>query len=75
MGICLGLQLLFASSEESPNAKGLSLLEGNVTKIPNDNGKLKIPHMGWNSLNIKNQTVFLRALKTTLTFILFIRIF
>lgn len=53
LGICLGLQLLFASSEESPNAKGLSLLEGNVTKIPNDNGKLKIPHMGWNSLNIK----------------------
>ena len=55
LGICLGLQLLFASSEESPNAKGLALLDGTITKIPNDNGKLKIPHMGWNSLDIKNR--------------------
>lgn len=53
LGICLGLQLLFAESEESPNAKGLALLDGTITKIPNDNGKLKIPHMGWNSLDIK----------------------
>ena len=53
LGICLGLQLLFPASEESPNAQGLSLLEGTVTKIPNNNGTLKIPHMGWNSLNIK----------------------
>lgn len=55
LGICLGLQLLFASSEESPNAKGLALLDGTITKIPNDNGKLKIPHMGWNSLDIKKR--------------------
>ena len=53
MGICLGLQLLFPESEESPGAKGLALLEGSITKIPNRSGKLKIPHMGWNSLNIK----------------------
>lgn len=53
LGICLGLQLLFAESEESPNAKGLALLNGTITKIPNDNGNLKIPHMGWNSLDIK----------------------
>lgn len=53
LGICLGLQLLFAESEESPGAKGLALLEGSITKIPSD-GKLKIPHMGWNSLDIKN---------------------
>lgn len=53
LGICLGLQLLFPKSDESPNANGLSILDGVVTKIPNDNGKLKIPHMGWNSLNIK----------------------
>lgn len=53
LGICLGLQLLFPKSEESPDAKGLELLQGSVTRIPNDNGKLKIPHMGWNSLNIK----------------------
>lgn len=53
LGICLGLQLLFDSSEESPGAKGLELLKGSITKIPNQNGKLKIPHMGWNSLDIK----------------------
>lgn len=53
LGICLGLQLLFDSSEESPGAKGLGLLKGSITKIPNQNGTLKIPHMGWNSLNIK----------------------
>lgn len=53
LGICLGLQLLFAESEESPDAKGLALLDGTITKIPNDNGNLKIPHMGWNSLDIK----------------------
>ncbi|MEE0266236.1 MAG: imidazole glycerol phosphate synthase subunit HisH [Acutalibacteraceae bacterium] len=55
LGICLGLQLLFANSEESPGAKGLALLDGTITKIPNDNGKLKIPHMGWNSLDIKKR--------------------
>lgn len=55
LGICLGLQLLFEKSEESPNATGLALLDGSVTRIPDDNGKLKIPHMGWNSLNIKKK--------------------
>ena len=53
LGICLGLQLLFDESEESPGAKGLGLLKGSITKIPNNNGTLKIPHMGWNSLDIK----------------------
>lgn len=52
LGICLGLQLLFPESEESKGAKGLSLLEGSITKIPSGEG-LKIPHMGWNSLDIK----------------------
>ncbi|MCR4614563.1 MAG: imidazole glycerol phosphate synthase subunit HisH [Clostridiales bacterium] len=49
LGICLGLQLLFDSSEESPEAKGFGILEGSITKIP-ANG-LKVPHMGWNSLD------------------------
>ncbi len=53
LGICLGLQLLFEASEESPGAKGLGLLKGSITKIPNADGALKIPHMGWNSLNIR----------------------
>lgn len=48
LGICLGMQLLLNSSEESPEAKGLGLIEGRVTKLCSD-GK-KIPHMGWTSL-------------------------
>jgi glutamine amidotransferase len=55
LGICLGLQLLFPESEESIGAKGLGIFEGEIKKIPNQNGKLKIPHMGWNSLKIKKK--------------------
>ena len=51
-GICLGLQLLFPESEESPGADGLGIFEGSITRIPAADG-LKIPHMGWNSLDIK----------------------
>ena len=52
LGICLGLQLLFPSSEESPNTEGLGIFDGTITKIPSGEG-LKIPHIGWNSLDIK----------------------
>lgn len=52
LGICLGLQLLFPASEESPEAKGLGIFDGTITKIPSGEG-LKIPHIGWNSLDIK----------------------
>ena len=55
LGICLGLQLLFDGSEESPGVRGLGLLKGAIRRIPNQNGLLKIPHMGWNSLNITEQ--------------------
>ena len=51
LGICLGLQLLFESSEESVGVEGLGLLRGTIKKIPDCPG-LKIPHMGWNSLDI-----------------------
>ena len=50
LGICLGLQLLFERSEESPKAKGLGILRGEIVRIP-DTG-LKIPHIGWNSLKL-----------------------
>lgn len=50
LGICLGLQLLFESSEESPNTDGLKIFKGKNIKIP-QNSTLKIPHMGWNSLS------------------------
>ena len=48
-GICLGLQLMFESSEESPGVKGLSLLPGKILRLPEGEGR-KIPHMGWNDL-------------------------
>ena len=53
LGICLGLQLLFESSEESPGVEGLSLLKGKILRIPDQEG-LKIPHIGWNSLTLQN---------------------
>ncbi|MCI8708006.1 MAG: imidazole glycerol phosphate synthase subunit HisH [Dorea sp.] len=49
LGICLGLQLLFERSDESPGVSGLGILEGEVLRIP-ERPELKIPHMGWNSL-------------------------
>lgn len=52
LGICLGLQLLFESSEESEGVEGLSILKGKIVKIPDGEYK-KIPHMGWNSLELK----------------------
>lgn len=55
LGICLGLQLLFERSDETPGAEGLSILPGEILRIPNKEG-LKIPHMGWNSLDINPQS-------------------
>lgn len=49
LGICLGLQLLFESSDESPGVDGLGLLKGKIKRIP-DGNNLKIPHIGWNAL-------------------------
>ncbi len=54
-GICLGLQMLFEDSEESPGVKGLGLFAGNILKIPEGGGR-KIPHMGWNSLDFPNES-------------------
>ena len=47
LGICLGLQLLFESSEETPGVNGLGICRGNILRIPETPG-FKIPHMGWN---------------------------
>ena len=55
LGICLGLQLLFESSDETPGVEGLGILKGKILRIPPSPG-LKIPHMGWNSLEIKPGT-------------------
>lgn len=55
LGICLGLQLLFESSEESESVDGLGLIKGKIVQIPRDNG-LKVPHIGWNSVKIKQNS-------------------
>ncbi len=58
MGICLGLQLLFEKSDETPGVKGLGILPGEILRIPDKEG-IKIPHMGWNSVKIKeNARIF-----------------
>lgn len=54
LGICLGLQLLFESSDEAPGVEGLCLLPGKILRIPEAEG-LKIPHIGWNSLSFPNE--------------------
>lgn len=56
LGICLGLQLMFESSEESPGVDGLGLFPGSVLRLPDQNDTLKIPHMGWNSLTFPLQS-------------------
>ncbi|MDE6209094.1 MAG: imidazole glycerol phosphate synthase subunit HisH [Lachnospiraceae bacterium] len=52
LGICLGLQLLFKDSDESKGVSGLGILDGSILRIP-DKAGLKIPHIGWNSIDIK----------------------
>ena len=53
LGICLGLQLLFESSEESPGAEGLCILKGKILRIPDGDGR-KVPQIGWNDLTFPN---------------------
>lgn len=58
LGICLGLQMLFEESEETPNVNGLGIFKGKAVKIP-DTG-LKIPHMGWNSITVTKDSKILK---------------
>ena len=62
LGICLGLQLLFDSSEETPGVAGLGILKGKIVRIPEGPG-LKIPHMGWNSLNVRDGASLFKGLE------------
>jgi len=59
LGICLGMEMYFEKSEEG-NEKGLSVMEGEVTVLPNT---MKVPHMGWNSLEIKKSSRILEGIK------------
>lgn len=60
LGICLGLQLMFESSEENPGVEGIGLFKGRAVKIP-DTG-LKIPHMGWNDIKVREDSYLLNGL-------------
>ena len=62
LGICLGLQLLFERSEETPGVAGLGILKGKIVRIPEGPG-LKIPHMGWNSLNVREGASLFKGLE------------
>ena len=62
LGICLGLQLFFESSEETPGVEGLGLLPGKIVRIPDKEG-FKIPHMGWNSIQINPASRLLRGIE------------
>ena len=59
LGICLGMQLFFEESEETPGVQGIGVLKGRFVKIPKKDG-LKIPHMGWNSLEISGDSRILK---------------
>ena len=54
LGICLGLQLMFESSDEAPGVEGLGILPGKIVRIP-DGEDIKVPHIGWNSLQYPNK--------------------
>ena len=60
LGICLGLQLMFERSEESDGVDGLGIFKGRAVRIP-DTG-LKIPHMGWNNINVSDSSWLLDGL-------------
>lgn len=62
LGLCLGLQLLFESSEESPSVRGLGVLKGRVRKMVRRPASLKIPHMGWNQVMPRPGVPLLRGI-------------
>ncbi len=61
LGICLGQQLLFERSEEGKGIEGLGLLKGEILKIPDTD--LKVPHMGWNSLQVKKDATLFQGIE------------
>ena len=63
LGICLGLQVLFEGSDESPDVPGLGILEGRVVRFsPSEEERLKVPHMGWNRVSIKKESPVLAGI-------------
>lgn len=61
LGICLGMQILFESSEEAPGVPGLGIVKGSV---PRFTGELKVPHMGWNSVALKKDSPMFAGIRS-----------
>ena len=68
LGICVGMQMLATHSFENGKYEGLNWIKGEVKKVQKTRERLKIPHMGWNNLEIKKETAFIKKLKTKLEF-------
>ena len=68
LGICVGMQMLATHSFENGKYEGLNWIKGEVKKVQKTRERLKIPHMGWNNLEIKRETAFIKKLKTKLEF-------
>ena len=63
LGICVGLQMFADIGYEETETKGLSWIPGKVTKIDNQNGKYKLPHIGWNEINIMKDSKIFKDIK------------
>ena len=63
LGICVGLQMFADIGYEEVETKGLGWISGKVSKIDNHNGKLKLPHIGWNEINILKQSKIFKNIK------------
>ena len=63
LGICLGMQWLFEGSDEAPEVQGLGMIRGQITRLQNDpDRRLKIPHVGWNALDLPRRSRLLAGL-------------
>ncbi len=63
IGICVGLQMFADIGYEETETKGLGWISGNVSKIDNQNGKYKLPHIGWNQINIIKESKILKDIE------------
>ena len=63
LGICVGLQMFADTGYEEIETKGLGWISGKVTKIDNKNGKYKLPHIGWNEINILKESRIFKNIK------------
>jgi len=63
LGICVGLQMFADISYEETETKGLGWIPGKVSKIDNQNGKFKLPHIGWNQINIIKQSKIFKGIE------------